>query len=136
MNDLTNAADNTDDVQTLTQGPHVETVLNGSLTPVTFELITSVQNEDTFEAEEKVVTIATSAVIQPLRTRELALKPEGERSWSWYKVYALPQLRLKPGDRIKISETTFRVMGLKDWRSKGYMYYELVDAYTLPTGYE
>jgi hypothetical protein len=130
-----NAADSTPDVGAVSQAPNVSSTLNGNLLPVQFSSVSKSIDPVTKEVKEIIVTVETLASIQPLRTRELAMKPEGERSWEWYKIYALPELVLKTGDMIQINgEGSFRVMGLKNWRARGYMYYEIVNGFTAPTG--
>ena len=135
MTELHSAADDAVDVGAVSQAPNVSSVLNGCLDPVTFTVVTKSQDPVTMEIIDTTRSVTTLAAIQPLRTRELAMKPEGERSWQWYKIFALPDLMMKLGDMVTIGAETFRVMGSRNWRSKGYMYYEIVDTFTPPTGY-
>ena len=123
------AADEKLDVQTLCQAPRMEMALNGYLEPVTFVVVTKEQDPVSFKIVEHLRSITTTATIQPLRAREIALKPEGERRWTWYKIFALPELALEPKDIIRIGETQYRVMGSKGWRPRGFMYYEIVEDY-------
>ncbi len=129
------AKDTTPDVGALSSVPSVETTLLGFLEPATFIVITKRQDPLTFEVTETRRAILTLASIQPLKTRELAIKPEGERRWTWLKIYALPDLILTPKDVIQIGLTKYRVMGVKDWSAKGYMYYEVVEDYQVPSDY-
>lgn len=135
MTELHSAADDVGDVGAVSQAPNVSSVLNGCLDPMSFVIVTKAQDPVTMEIVNTTRSVTTMAVIQPLRTRELAMKPEGERSWQWYKIFALPDLMMKPSDQVTIGAETFRVMGSRNWSSKGYMYYEIVDTFTPPTGY-
>ncbi len=121
--------------------PSVATSLYGILEPVTFVIITKRQNTVTFEVEETRRPFPTMASVQPLTVRELSIKAEGERRWTWLKVYALTDVILQPKDVIELGDTAragtpYRVMAAKDWRDKGQMYYELVADYEIPAGYD
>ena len=135
MTELHSAADDAVDVGAVSQAPNMSSVLNGCLDPMSFVIVTKAQDPVTKEIVNTTCSVTTMAVIQPLRTRELAMKPEGERSWQWYKIFALPDLMMKLGDMVTIGAETFRVMGSRNWSSKGYVYYEIVDTFTPPTGY-
>jgi hypothetical protein len=129
------AKDYTPDVGAVSTVPEVGDALLGFLEPVTFSIITKRQDPRTFEVTEVARSVATLASIQPLKVRELAIKPEGERRWKWLKIYALPDLILQPKDVVAVNGEKFRVMGVKDWAAKGYMYYEIVSDFQVPTGY-
>lgn len=128
---LTNARSRTLSKGAASPVPNVETALSGVLEPLTFYRITKVQNQQTGAIMESAKRIDTSGSVQPLKVRELAIKPEGERSWTWLKLFCLPEVILAPRDVVKIEGVKYRVMGSKPWAAKGYMYYELVDDYTL-----
>ena len=118
--------------------PSVETVLYGVLESLTFEVITQTQDPATFEVTLLRRPVNTLGSVQPLKTRELEIKAEGERSWTWLKIYALPNVTLKPKDEVVLTGEfagTYRVMGEKKWAGKGHMYYELVPTYQLPEAY-
>lgn len=120
--------------------PTVETALYGILEPVTFNLVGKWQDPTTFLVEETPQLVQSSASVQPLKVRELAIKPEGERRWTWLKIFALPDLVLTPGQVIEVPAgpypaVPYRIMGVKPWATKGYMYYECVADYQIPEGY-
>lgn len=41
-----------------------------------------------FQVMETATNVSFWGVIMPFTSRQLAMKPEGQRSWSWFKVYA------------------------------------------------
>jgi hypothetical protein len=41
-----------------------------------------------YQVMETVENVSFWGVIMPFTSRELMMKPEGERAWSWFKVYA------------------------------------------------
>lgn len=79
-----------------------------------------------FQLVERERSVSFLGVIQPLKARDLMLKPEGERAWTWNKVHADPSLQLKVDDVIKYLDTRFRVMARTDYKIYGYIRYELV----------
>lgn len=121
---------------------NVETVLFGVLEPITFGVVTQVKDPETFEVQDATKFIPTMGSVQPLKVRELSIKREGERAWTWLKILALPDLFLRPNDVVRIDGilgidpgSKWRVMGNKPWTAKGYMYYEVVADYQVPPGY-
>jgi hypothetical protein len=68
--------------------------------------------------------------IQPLSARAIALKPEGQRSWTWLQVHCLAlYCELIPGDRVTWNCSEYKVMELKDYSLNGYIEYHLVRDY-------
>ena len=121
---------------------NAESALNGQLEPMTFSVVTKTLNPVTFQVTEHRRNLESAGSIQPLQAREIELKPEGERRWKWLKIYALPDLLLQPKDVIRVpgnelmADEPYRIMGSKNWRAKGYMYYEMVADYQVPAGYD
>lgn len=82
------------------------------------------------EVIETGTPINFRGVIQPLSNRDLLIKPEGERAWTWYMLHADPSLSLNVDDVVNYLGQQTRVMARKDYRLYGYMYYELIQDYT------
>lgn len=119
-----------------------ETILFGVLEPLIFSISIKRPDPVSFVTVETFRNVATQGSVQPLEVRELAIKSEGTRRWTWLKILALPDLILRPGDVINIQGTMnadpnvpYRVMGQKPWQQKGYSYYEIVADYEIPPGY-
>jgi hypothetical protein len=68
--------------------------------------------------------------LQPLSERRLALKPEGERGWTWFMLHCDTALQLDIDDVVQWRGKATRVMGRKDFALYGYIYYELVQDWT------
>lgn len=69
-------------------------------------------------------------VIQPLQNRDLLIKPEGERAWTWYMLHAQPVLALQVDDVVLYLGVQTRVMARQDYSIYNYVYYELVQDWT------
>lgn len=63
--------------------------------------------------------------LQPLPVRELLIKPEGQRTWKFYKMFTKQVLKLD--DEVQdLAQRRYRVTGTADWGSLGGFYeYEL-----------
>lgn len=66
--------------------PNLSNVLNNWLQKVTFGKI--IKTIIAGQVKETVENTVFQATIQPLKARELEMKPEGQRSWTWFKVIA------------------------------------------------
>lgn len=65
--------------------------------------------------------------IQPLSARAIALKPEGQRSWTWLQVHCLAtSCPLLPGDKVSWNGDIYKVMAQNDYSLNGYIEYHLV----------
>lgn len=96
--------------------------------PMTFGLVTK-----TAVAGQVVETeddIDFMGVIQPLSGRELILKPEGQRAWTWIWVHSDPSLDLKVDDTITYQSKQYRVMAKKNYSLYQYIEYHLVTDWT------
>lgn len=79
-----------------------------------------------FQLEESKCKIHFRGVVQPLKARDLNLKPEGQRAWTWLMLHADPVLSLKVDDIVEYNCVKTRVMARTDYKQYGYIYYELV----------
>lgn len=79
-----------------------------------------------FQAVETADPIVFQGVIQPFTERQLSLKPEGERAWSWFWLHADPVLALDVDDVVLFKGIQTRVMARKDYALYGYVEYHLV----------
>lgn len=74
-------------------------------------------------------------VIQPASNRELWLRPEGERAWSWLTLHADPVLTLEVDDIVQYLGVNYRVKSRKAYQEYGYQEYMLLQDWTpIPEG--
>jgi len=122
MNPIINAKDRSLDVQA-SGLPDVSAAVQYFLQPMIFFQVTK-QNVDGFvqEVENK---ICAQAVRTPMKAQEVALKPEGQRTWKWENLITTSDIILYPDDIVKFDSDVFRVMGKNDWKEYGYIQYSL-----------
>ncbi len=85
-------------------------------------------------AKEITTPVNFQGFIQPLKFRELLLKPEGQRAWSWYDLYADCSLVLEVDDIVIWNSKQTRVMARKDWTQQGFVNYQLVQDWNIQVG--
>lgn len=108
--------------------PDVSGALQDYFQPMTFGVVsTSVQG---FLAVQTKVSVSFQGVWQPLKERDLQLKPEGQRAWSWYWLHADPSLNLEVDSVVTYLDVQYRVMAKKDYRLNGYVEYQLIEDWT------
>ncbi len=83
-----------------------------------------------FQVVETGAPISFQGVIQPFTERQLLLKPEGERAWTWLTIYADPVLQLQVDDIVNWNGTQTRIMGRTDFSLYGYMLYHAIQDWT------
>lgn len=108
--------------------PDVSGAMQDYFQPMTFETVGKVVNG--FQVIETGTSISFQGIIQPFSPRQLLLKPEGQRAWSWYFVHALTGLDLSVDDVMLFHSKQYRVMAKKDETLYGYLEYHLVTDYT------
>lgn len=108
--------------------PYMGDVVASWARPITVGLVTKEMLDG--EVVETVEDIDTRGMLQPFTASQLAIKPEGQRTWDWSALHALPDLTLTLDDIVTIFGRRFRVMTKKDYTLYGYLRYELVENYT------
>lgn len=79
---------------------------------------------DGFEVtKKKHLQVNFEGSLQPIKTSQLMMKPEGERSWEWRTLFT--HQRLENGDTIESCGTSYKVMSRKEWGS--HYEYEVVE---------
>lgn len=104
--------------------PDVGGALLGYFQPMTFTRVT--KTTEAFQAVETPQAFSFRGVIQPLTDRRLALKPEGQRAWTWLLLHAEPSLKLDVDEVVTYLGVQTRIMARKDYTLYGYVQYELV----------
>ena len=108
--------------------PQMSQTLTGWEVPLTLiRIIQSVDEGDAVYAEQKINFMG---VWQPLRTEQLQLKPEGQRSWEWIWIHAKSgALNLETADRVFFNKKLYKVIEKKDYSLNGFVEYQLCKDY-------
>ena len=122
-----NAADRSISLQNGTT-PDVSGALFDWFQPMTFETV--VKTTQGFQVVETPTTYNFQGFIQPLTERQLLLKPEGQRAWTWFMMHAQPSLVLQVDEVVFWLGKQTRVMARKDYMLEGYVEYQLVQDWT------
>ncbi len=107
--------------------PNVSDALLDWFQTMTFTTI--VKSVVNFQLVEVQTAVTAQAVRQPMKPQLVAMKPEGQRSWRWETLHALPGLVLAPDDIVVFNSVSYRVMEKLDWKEYGYVEYHLVQDY-------
>ncbi len=109
--------------------PNMANTLNGWEVPLT--LIKIIQEVDEGDFSYKDQKINFMGVIQPFSMQQLALLPDGQRSWSHYWIHCKSgALNLNTADKIIFNNKMFKVIGKKDYSLNGYVEYHVITDYT------
>lgn len=84
-----------------------------------------------FQVVETPTDVQFWGLIQPLSERSLLLKPEGQRAWTWFELYAQSApndslITLNVDEVVTWNGKQTRIMGRKDYALYGYCVYSLV----------
>jgi len=104
--------------------PDVSGAMTDYFQPMTF--IRVLKEVLGFQAVETPTPIHFQGVIQPFTERQLFLKPEGQRAWTWLWLHADPVLTLEVDEVVTYNGIQTRVMSRKDYGLYGYVEYHLV----------
>lgn len=85
-------------------------------------------NEDGYLVERKHC-ILTQGVRQTFTLAQLAMKPEGQRTWRWSKLHILPNPKLALDDIVEIRGIHYRVMTMDNHAEYGVISYDLIEDY-------
>lgn len=108
--------------------PDVSGALQDWFQPMTFGRVTKTVSG--FQVVETELQTSFQGVIQPLTSRQLLLKPEGQRAWTWFQLHAEPVLSLNVDEVVIWLGKQTRVMARKDYGIYGYVEYDLVQDWT------
>lgn len=87
----------------------------------------SVSNVD-FEKVETISTIKTQGFLQPASWKVLQMLTEGQRAWSVFELYVLPDLDVSLSDYVFYRGKKYKVIKKEDYLDYGYLRYFLTEA--------
>lgn len=108
--------------------PDVSGALQEYYQDMTFEPVGKIVNG--FQVVETGSPVTFRGTVQPFTERQLLLKPEGQRAWSWFLIHSDPVLSLNVDDVILWRGKQTRVMARKDYQLYGFVEYHAVQDWT------
>lgn len=108
--------------------PDVSGALQSYFQSMTFEPVAKTVNG--FQVTETPDPINFQGIIQPYTARQLFLRPEGQRAWTWFLLHADPVLSLQVDDVVIYKGKQTRVMSRRDYYLYSYVEYDLVQDWT------
>ena len=108
--------------------PQMNTTLQGWQNKITLIRITQNVVEGDLVATETQITF--QGVIQPLSAEQLALRPEGQRSFEHLWIHAVAsQLNLETADKVKFNNKIYKIIQKKDYGLNSFVEYMLIRDY-------
>jgi hypothetical protein len=123
MGTIANGANTPLNVKTGTV-PDVSGAMTDWFQPMVFERVT--KTTEAFQEVEDGDPVNFRGVIQPFTDRQLQLKPEGQRAWTWFTIHADPSLKLDVDEVVTYLGVQTRIMSRKDYSIYGYVEYTAV----------
>lgn len=108
--------------------PDVSGALQDYYQPMVFTPVAKIV--EGFQVAEVGNPINFRGVIQPFTGRQLLLKPEGQRAWTWFDLHSDPVLTLKVDDVVLWNGKQTRVMFISNNTLYGFVNYHLVQDWT------
>jgi hypothetical protein len=127
LSTIANGANRPLNVQTGTV-PDVSGALKDNFQNLSFDLVT--KTVVGFSVQESTTPVSFWGLVQPFTTRDLLIKPEGQRAWTWLWIFAEPVLKLQVDDVLVFLGKQTRVMSRKDFTLYGYVSYACVQDWT------
>jgi hypothetical protein len=117
----------------LAQGdiPDLRETLDGWFQNLVFEKVGKLVSSGTaFQAVETTTLLPFRGIVVPEKSWSLLLKPEAQRTWKFWKVYAEVSLKLFTDDVILWQGVQTRVTDVTDYSLYGYMEYSIAQDWT------
>ena len=81
-----------------------------------------------FQLVETLTTSTIQAVRQPFTSKQLMIKPEGQRAWNWETLHTLQEFNVD--DIIVFNSTRYRIMQKWHWKEYGYFEFHICENFT------
>lgn len=80
-----------------------------------------------FQLSETINYVDIQAVLQPFTTKQLQLKPEGQRSWNWETLHVKgTDQEFCLDDHVYIDGMKYRIMQKFEWQRYGFLEYQII----------
>lgn len=108
--------------------PYIEDALDGWMQSMLIKKVTkAIVN---YRVVETTTDQTILAVRQPFTTRQLMVRPEGQRQWQWEKLHVKHSDVFNLDDVIYFGTRKYRIFGINEWQQYGYVEYDIAQGYT------
>lgn len=128
MININNASNRTLDTVSNSNLPNVGNAVVKWFQPMSFFRVT--KTTVAYQESETMVETKTMGTWQPLKPREIFYKPEGQRAFSWFRLFALPDFVLKDDEVVIKDGVQYRVQGSWPYNEYGYVEYHMYEDYS------
>lgn len=108
--------------------PNMSGTIENWFQPMTFTRI--VKTVVNFQVKETPTNVDFQGVWQPFSAKQLMMKPEGQRQWSWFTCHAEIGFELIADEVVTYLGVQYRVMQQTNYELYGYLEYHLIQDYT------
>ena len=108
----------------LTNMPNMANTLSGWEAPLSLIKVTQSIIDGDAVFNEQITNFM--GVIQPLRSEDLAMKPEGQRSWKYYWIHTNSNLPFQTADKIIFKDKRYKITDIKDYGLNGFRELEVI----------
>lgn len=108
--------------------PNMSDALTNWFQTMTISVVTKTVVNHVLTEVETVKNIM--AVKQPFTSKQLMIKPEGQRAWSWEWLHVRSEDLFANDDIVRIGAKKYRIMNKWDFVEYGYNSYEIIQDYT------
>lgn len=110
--------------------PNMSDALDSWFVSISVSVVTKTVDQTTFNVTEVLTAKTIQAVKQALSSRDLQVKPEGQRAWSWEQLHVKEGDVFNLDDVVIISNVRYRIMNKWDRRDYGYYEYHICQDFT------
>lgn len=108
--------------------PKIQDAISSWMDKLTIGYVTQTWSDG--DNTETIIQRTANGTIQPLGSKQIALKPEGERAWQYYQIHwTNTSLIFDINNKIYVDGVRYKVMAVNDYSRNGYMEYHIVKDY-------
>ena len=93
---------------------------------ISLVFVNVVQTTVDYQITNNFIYKTFKGAVMPLKPEAIALKPECQRSWSWFSVHTRTDLIYNTNDRIIYNNDKYKIMHKSDYSLYGVLIYHIV----------
>lgn len=109
--------------------PKMSAAFAGWFQSITLQVVTQTVGADHF-VQQATKSVTFKGTIQPLSPKQIALKPEGQRAWTWLQIHCEgTNLTFQDNDIITYNGQNYKIMATRDYSLNNYIEYHAIQDY-------